>query len=528
MRIGSSIVFQVMNSQFSGRRVHDVDGPARLRRPVGGRSASRSWTLLPVGPSHGTSRCDASHLSVRAGSGRQEPVSYTGPPTADPPGAHPPGSTNTPAARVGPGSRACQGRGMTTATPDLRDLLAAYYRHVAAEDLERPQQQEVREAALSHREAAAHPPARRRARAGVHARVRARHGRRGRHRRHAVPRRQPHRRDHPPGPGAAAGRAPAAAGAPRRQRGAARRRGLHRGLCRCTAEAVLPSRGSASRSTGVSDAAAGEQLAEHLRRVLGDVRAAVEDWPHMQAAARLRRGARGRRRRRRRAAGVARRPPLHLPGLGALRPGRRRRWSRPPGSGLGLLREGRASAVAAGPRGARARAAALPLVAHQVRAALHGAPAGLPRRRRRASCDGPDGRVVGEQRFLGLFASVAYTESVHRVPVVRRKVAQVLALSGYAEDSHSGRDLVTILETFPRDELFQTGVEDLLGIVTERAAAARAPPAAAVPAPRRLRPLHVGAGLPAARPLHDPGPAGHGARAAPRRSACRRSTTPRG
>ncbi|MBW5483840.1 NAD-glutamate dehydrogenase [Streptomyces bambusae] len=77
-----------------------------------------------------------------------------------------------------------------------------------------------------------------------------------------------------------------------------------------------------------------------------------------------------------------------------------------------------------------------------------------------------DGNVVGERRFLGLFSSAAYTESVRRVPVIRRKVAEVLEGAGFAPSSHDGRDLLQILETYPRDELFQTPVDKLREIAT--------------------------------------------------------------
>ncbi|MFD6974716.1 NAD-glutamate dehydrogenase, partial [Streptomyces sp. NPDC059949] len=77
-----------------------------------------------------------------------------------------------------------------------------------------------------------------------------------------------------------------------------------------------------------------------------------------------------------------------------------------------------------------------------------------------------DGNVVGERRFLGLFSSAAYTESVRRVPVIRRKVAEVLERAGFSPASHDGRDLTQILETYPRDELFQTPVDQLQTIVT--------------------------------------------------------------
>ncbi|MGV9559936.1 NAD-glutamate dehydrogenase [Streptomyces sp. NPDC003522] len=77
-----------------------------------------------------------------------------------------------------------------------------------------------------------------------------------------------------------------------------------------------------------------------------------------------------------------------------------------------------------------------------------------------------EGNVVGERRFLGLFSSAAYTESVLRVPVVRRKVDSVLKGAGFSPNSHDGRDLLQIMETYPRDELFQTPVDELRAIVT--------------------------------------------------------------
>ncbi|MFG1890235.1 NAD-glutamate dehydrogenase [Micromonospora sp. NPDC049051] len=71
------------------------------------------------------------------------------------------------------------------------------------------------------------------------------------------------------------------------------------------------------------------------------------------------------------------------------------------------------------------------------------------------------GEVVGERRFLGLFSTAAYRTSVQELPVVRRKVAEVLDRSGLSQRSHSGKDLLQILETYPRDELFQIKTEDL-------------------------------------------------------------------
>jgi glutamate dehydrogenase len=76
-----------------------------------------------------------------------------------------------------------------------------------------------------------------------------------------------------------------------------------------------------------------------------------------------------------------------------------------------------------------------------------------------------DGRFVGERQFLGLFTSAAYTESVTRVPLIRRKVSTVMERAGFAATRHDGKDLLEILETYPRDELFQISVEELLPTV---------------------------------------------------------------
>ncbi|HVD19112.1 MAG TPA: NAD-glutamate dehydrogenase [Propionibacteriaceae bacterium] len=74
-------------------------------------------------------------------------------------------------------------------------------------------------------------------------------------------------------------------------------------------------------------------------------------------------------------------------------------------------------------------------------------------------------RVIGERRFLGLFSSSAYSESVARVPVLRQKAAAVIQLSGYSEHSHGGKAIMDALETYPRDELFQTPLAELAAVV---------------------------------------------------------------
>src|SRR4029450_13495175 len=79
---------------------------------------------------------------------------------------------------------------------------------------------------------------------------------------------------------------------------------------------------------------------------------------------------------------------------------------------------------------------------------------------------GGKGRVIGEHRFVGLFTSAAYSTRVSEVPLVRGKVRQVIERAGHAPASHLGKALVHILETYPRDGLFQITVDELAEMAT--------------------------------------------------------------
>ncbi|MGX1564399.1 NAD-glutamate dehydrogenase [Streptomyces sp. NPDC055506] len=230
-----------------------------------------------------------------------------------------------------------------------------------------------------------------------------------------------------------------------------------------------------------------KQIAADLLRVLSDAREAVEDWGKMRdAAIRL-------------AEGLPDEPiPGDLPGPQVEEARELLRWladdhftflgyreyqlreddslAAVPGTGLGILRSDPHHAAEEShpvspsferlPADARAKAREhklLVLTKANSRATVH----------RPSYLDyigvkkfDADGNVVGERRFLGLFSSAAYTESVRRVPVIRRKVEEVLERAGFSPNSHDGRDLLQILETYPRDELFQTPVDELRSIVT--------------------------------------------------------------
>ncbi|WP_460741117.1 NAD-glutamate dehydrogenase [Mariniluteicoccus endophyticus] len=78
-----------------------------------------------------------------------------------------------------------------------------------------------------------------------------------------------------------------------------------------------------------------------------------------------------------------------------------------------------------------------------------------------------EGRVIGERRFLGLFAASAYTESVMHIPMLRGKAAEIQRRSGYDPDSHGAKAIAAVIESYPRDELFQTKAEVLSPVVEQ-------------------------------------------------------------
>ena len=227
-----------------------------------------------------------------------------------------------------------------------------------------------------------------------------------------------------------------------------------------------------------------EATASHIRRVLGDVRASVEDWPAMLDQAR------------RIAAELDSAPPIGIDAIDIGEGSELLRWLTDShftflgyreysliswggqdvlepvaGSGLGILRideESESSTASASfaamPPAVRAKAREphlLVLTKANSRSTVH----------RPAYLDyigiksfDASGKVVGERRFLGLFTASAYTESVSHVPVLRVRVAEIMAALDLVPGSHSAKDLQAFLETYPRDEFFQAHTWQLLEI----------------------------------------------------------------
>ncbi|MEX0959366.1 MAG: NAD-glutamate dehydrogenase domain-containing protein [Burkholderiales bacterium] len=231
-----------------------------------------------------------------------------------------------------------------------------------------------------------------------------------------------------------------------------------------------------------TDQAALERLREGLLRVLGDVRASVGDWKPMlqrmlEAVESIKNDP----------------PPLQhdeiVEGMAFLE------WlasghftflgSRDyelgtengedvlrvvPGSGLGILRDRQGEATSTSfatlPAEMRERARKpelLIVTKSNTRATVHRAGymdyIGVKRFDR-------EGKVSGERRFLGLYTSAAYRMSVLDIPLLRKKANAVFGASGVLPGSHVGKTMLTIVEDYPRDELFQIGEDELMRTVS--------------------------------------------------------------
>ncbi len=233
------------------------------------------------------------------------------------------------------------------------------------------------------------------------------------------------------------------------------------------------------RLSGPLDATGAAAVTAHLLEVLGDVRAAVGDWRAMLRRLTDCADELGRTGKPADAAALEEERAFllwladnHFTLLGAREYAHDRRGKQPhmsvvEDSGLGVLRSPAVQVF----MGAR-NLSALPA---PVRAFLEQAePLMIAKATQRATVHRPEpmdvvgvkrldakGRVASEQRFVGLFTQSAYSQSPHEIPVIRRKIAQVVARAGLDPYGHDGKALLRILETFPRDELFQIATDEL-------------------------------------------------------------------
>jgi glutamate dehydrogenase len=76
------------------------------------------------------------------------------------------------------------------------------------------------------------------------------------------------------------------------------------------------------------------------------------------------------------------------------------------------------------------------------------------------------GKPIAEERFIGLYTSSAYNRRPWDIPIVRERFEYVMRESGLPPGGHSAKALRHILESLPRDELFQSTGEELLRLAT--------------------------------------------------------------
>ncbi len=71
------------------------------------------------------------------------------------------------------------------------------------------------------------------------------------------------------------------------------------------------------------------------------------------------------------------------------------------------------------------------------------------------------GEAIGEVRFVGLFTSESFTEPTRNIPMLRRKADWVMTRAGFTAGGHNAKVLRKIIESYPREELWQMSREDL-------------------------------------------------------------------
>lgn len=77
------------------------------------------------------------------------------------------------------------------------------------------------------------------------------------------------------------------------------------------------------------------------------------------------------------------------------------------------------------------------------------------------------GENVGGYRFMGLYKHNVYVDSATNIPIIRKKIQYILDQSGVTPATYNYAELSHILNTFPRDELFQASIEHLLRVSLE-------------------------------------------------------------
>ncbi len=77
-----------------------------------------------------------------------------------------------------------------------------------------------------------------------------------------------------------------------------------------------------------------------------------------------------------------------------------------------------------------------------------------------------NGKLIGEYRFIGLFTPQAYQLSVQQIPLLREKASKIMEMADLPRDGHAYHKMMHVINSLPRDDLFQASVEELYPTVS--------------------------------------------------------------
>lgn len=76
-----------------------------------------------------------------------------------------------------------------------------------------------------------------------------------------------------------------------------------------------------------------------------------------------------------------------------------------------------------------------------------------------------DGTVCGEHRFLGLFTAKAYSQDASTIPILRRKLREILQQEAAPRGSHDYNVILNTFNSMPKEELFLATVDEIRAVV---------------------------------------------------------------
>lgn len=69
--------------------------------------------------------------------------------------------------------------------------------------------------------------------------------------------------------------------------------------------------------------------------------------------------------------------------------------------------------------------------------------------------------------FVGLFTSILYYQSATLIPIIREKLMNILTKENYSPSGYVGKEIISLVEALPRDELFQIQEDELHRLIME-------------------------------------------------------------